>query len=269
MEKLEWVVSGAEKGVRLDRYLAEKVTGKSRTMIQQEIRAGRVFADGVPVEHPSQELRGGEHVVWESDQNRSSPHDLLRCPSSTRTRLFWWWTSLSGRSPTLEREARSDSREGLLVDRSLPLTEDPARPGIVHRLDKETSGLIVVAKTKSARLSEGAVRRTPRPEGVPRAGTRCIDEDEGAIDAPIARDPPTRGAWRCVLKGGRQRRSSACWSGERRRPCSSSSPVRDGRTRCASTFVTRATLSLETASTGQVWRNGSSFTPGGSSSLTR
>ena len=191
MEKLEWVVSGAEKGVRLDRYLAEKVTGKSRTMIQREIRAGRVFADGVPVEHPSQELRGGEHVVWESE-----PEPILS-PRPVAVSILYEDEALlvvdkpvgqvvhpgAGKhGPTLV--------EGLLVDRSLPLTEDPARPGIVHRLDKETSGLIVVAKTKSALDSlkaQFAERRVQKAYLALAQGV--IDEDEGAIDAPIARDP--------------------------------------------------------------------------------
>jgi len=80
--------------------------------------------------------------------------------------------------------------EALLATRALPVVDDPARPGIVHRLDKETSGVIVVAKTDHAlqalKLQFSAREVTKlylaQVEG-------AIEEEEGLIDAPVGRDP--------------------------------------------------------------------------------
>ena len=79
----------------------------------------------------------------------------------------------------------------LLVD--YPLTDDLLRPGIVHRLDKDTSGLMLVAKNEEAKealsmmLKKKEVKRTylALVEGV-------IKENRGTIDAPIGRDPNNR-----------------------------------------------------------------------------
>ena len=191
MEKVELVVTGAENGLRLDRYMAEKIQGTSRMTLQREIHAGHVSVNGVPAAHPSREMRSGERVVWEYD-----PVPIL-APRRAPLSIVYEDESLlvvdkaagqvvhpgAGRhDPTLV--------EALLMDRSLPETEDPARPGIVHRLDKETSGLIVVAKTHPALESlkeQFAERRVQKAYLAVVAGV--IDEDEGAIDAPIGRDP--------------------------------------------------------------------------------
>lgn len=93
--------------------------------------------------------------------------------------------------------------EGLLADRELPVADDPARPGIVHRLDKETSGVLIVAKTGLAIDSlkgQFANRMTRKHYIAVVDGT--FEETEGLIDAPIARDPaiPQRMA---IRAGGR------------------------------------------------------------------
>jgi 23S rRNA pseudouridine1911/1915/1917 synthase len=80
--------------------------------------------------------------------------------------------------------------EALLATRNLPPSDDPARPGIVHRIDKETTGILVVAKTPRALESlkrQFAERRVEKAYLAWVAGT--LDETEGAIDAPVGRDP--------------------------------------------------------------------------------
>ncbi len=191
MEKVELVVTEAEGGLRLDRYMAEKITGTSRTTLQREIHAGRVCVNGVPAEHPSREMRLGERVVWEYELEpilapRRAPLSIVYEDGSlllaNKAAGQVVHPGAGTHDPTLV--------EALLMDRSLPATEDPARPGIVHRLDKETSGLIVVAKTQSALESlkeQFAERRVQKAYLAVVAGV--IEEDEGVIDAPVGRDP--------------------------------------------------------------------------------
>jgi 23S rRNA pseudouridine1911/1915/1917 synthase len=80
--------------------------------------------------------------------------------------------------------------EGLLCDRQLPESDDPTRPGIVHRLDKDTSGVIVVAKTAAAltHLQNQFAARSVRKTYVA-VVSGVLAEDEATIDAPVGRDP--------------------------------------------------------------------------------
>ena len=85
---------------------------------------------------------------------------------------------------------RSGTLVNALLDKGIAGGEDPERPGVVHRLDRDTSGLMVLTKSEEAHaglvaaLSERRVRRVYRAlvvgEGLPHAGT---------IDSPVGRDP--------------------------------------------------------------------------------
>jgi 23S rRNA pseudouridine1911/1915/1917 synthase len=78
------------------------------------------------------------------------------------------------------------------------------RPGLVHRLDRDTSGLLVVAKTQRAlsRLSQHFQRRLVEKRYLAVLVGR-VEEDERTIDAPVGRDEAARPAWR-VREGGKQ-----------------------------------------------------------------
>lgn len=191
MEKIELRVRSEEAGVRLDRYLAGKIQGISRGEIQRTIRAGGVAIDGVTTSQPSRRLRAGEQVLWEA---------LLQ-PLLTPERIELPILHEDGQIVVVDKpvglvvhpgtgKSGSTLVEGLLVDRSLPPGDDPVRPGIVHRLDKETSGLIVVAKTRFAldSLKDQFALRKVTKLYLAQVGGR-ITEEEGLIDAPIGRDP--------------------------------------------------------------------------------
>jgi len=184
-------VDGVEAGIRLDRFLVSKAEDTSRGEIQRAIRAGRVRIDDQVVRTVSRTVRTGERVRWEA----LTPHGLL--PASLDLSILYEDEQVvvvdkpidlivhpgaGRRDPTLV--------EGLLTDRALPKTEDPLRPGIVHRLDKETSGAIVVAKTDLALASlkrQFAEREVEKLYLAVVEGS--VDEDEGWIDAPVGRDP--------------------------------------------------------------------------------
>lgn len=191
MGKIELKVAGEEDGLRLDRYLTEKIKGISRSEVQRAIRAGYVTIGDVAVIQPSRRLKGGERVLWEA------PVRSLLTPVRIDLAILYEDEDIvvvdkpvglivhpgaGVRDTTLV--------EGLLVDRSLPQGDDPVRPGIVHRLDKETSGLIVVAKSPSALDSlkeQFATRRVTKFYLTQVEGK--VVEEEGRIEAPIGRSP--------------------------------------------------------------------------------
>ena len=192
-------------GRRLDQALADAFPHLSRTEIQQEIRDGHVTVRGQTAARPAYRLRAGDTIGWEV------PDRPLLTPTSMPLTILYEDDALIAldkpcglvvhpgagtNEPTLV--------EGLLADRSLPVSDDPARPGIVHRLDKETSGILVVAKTLGAMASlqrQFADRMTKKHYVAVVDGT--FEETIGLIDAPIGRDPaaPQRMA---VRAGGRR-----------------------------------------------------------------
>lgn len=191
MKRIELKVTDEQVGLRLDRYLAERIEGSSRSEIQRAIRAGQVSIDGVTTRRPSHQLRTGEQVLW-----KVSLRPLL-IPTRIDLPILYENEEIIVIDKPVglvvhPGAGSSDTTlvEGLLVDRTLPQGDDPVRPGIVHRLDKETSGLIVVAKTDAAFESlkaQFAARRVTKVYVAQVEG--CIVEEEGVIDAPIGRNP--------------------------------------------------------------------------------
>jgi 23S rRNA pseudouridine1911/1915/1917 synthase len=191
MEDVFRAVEPGQEGQRLDQYLAQVGGGFSRSEIQRQIRAGRVSVGRRTIVQPSYRLRLGEKVSWSVHR----PPDLT--PAAIPLEVLYEDDDIvciskpaglvvhpgaGTREPTLV--------EALLAERELPTTDDPVRPGIVHRLDKETSGAIVVAKTPVAleslkkQFSDRTVRKLYLAEA-----SGSITESEGLIDAPMGRDP--------------------------------------------------------------------------------
>ena len=189
-EELRFSVAPGAVGDRLDRFLADR-SDISRSHVQLDIRAGHVRINGDPVVQTSYRLREHDEVVWALTQ---AP---LLTPAPLALQILFEDDQLvavdkpvglvvhpgAGTSETTLVEA-------LLADRRLPMSDDPARPGIVHRLDKETSGVLVVAKTHTALESlqaQFASRSTIKFYLAVVSGR--IEEDSAIIDAPIGRDP--------------------------------------------------------------------------------
>jgi len=191
MERIESIADEGAVGMRLDRFLASVRPDASRSAIQREIRDGNVHVSGAAVRQPARRLRGGEVIVW--SLRETPPLEPEPLPLSI---LYEDDALIAIDKPeglVVHPGAGTNATtlvEGLLSSRELPESDDPARPGIVHRLDKGTSGIIVVAKTKAAldslkgQFADRAIAKTYLAvvEGE-------IEEDEGTIDAPIGRDP--------------------------------------------------------------------------------
>ena len=177
----------AEEG-RLDAVVAT-MTGEARADVQRAIAAGKVHVDGEP-RSKSFRLRGGERLTIEIERDVSIAPEGPSVPIRYEDEHLVVIVKPTGvvTHPTVGR------RDGTLVNRLLgmgvPLA--PAggslRPGIVHRLDAGTSGLMVVAKTDPA---YAALRSMFRAHTVQRAYLALVRgvvaHDAFAVDAPLGR----------------------------------------------------------------------------------
>ena len=187
-----WTVPPAADGERLDRWLAAQLPELSRARIQSLIRDGNVQLGG-RVAKPSAKLTSGAQVTIEVPPEPSAsiepePMDVdvlhedadivvVDKPSG--------WVVHPGAG-----HARGTLVNGLLHGRELARGSDPSRPGIVHRLDKATSGVLVAAKTERAyaNLVEQFKARTVDKTYLALVHG-VLSESEGRIEAPIGRHP--------------------------------------------------------------------------------
>ncbi|HEX6208398.1 MAG TPA: RluA family pseudouridine synthase [Actinomycetota bacterium] len=184
---------------RLDAVLA-LAAGISRADAQRAIEAGGVLVDGEP-RPKSHRLRGGEQIEAElPEAGRLEPE-----PGGVPVRYEDEHLLIVAKPPGLVTHPTASRRTGTLVNRllgmgvSLSAGSDPDRPGIVHRLDAGTSGLMLVAKSDAAH--EGLVRLLAR-RAVEREYLALVrgvaEHDDFAVEAPLER----RGARVRVRRGG-------------------------------------------------------------------
>ena len=178
-------------GRRLDQVLAAAFPELSRTEIQQEIRAGKVTVSENIIARPAHRVRAGNRILWEI------PDKPVLTPGIIPLDILFedpFMVVINKASGIVVHPGAGTTEttlvEGLLVDRKLPVADDPARPGIVHRLDRETSGVIAVAKTRNAleALKQQFSDRATRKHYIAVVDGK-YDETEGHIDAPIGRNP--------------------------------------------------------------------------------
>lgn len=181
---------------RLDRYIADRMPGRSRSEIQRWIRDGAVTVD-VAAARANQKLTPGQVVVVRVPQ----PQQEKLLPEAIALDVVYEDKSLLvlNKPAGLVVHPSIGHRSGTLVNALLahcPELRSPdgdCRPGIVHRLDKDTSGLMVVAKSER-------VRRSLQQQFKERAVTKVylaliqghLSAPAGRIEAPIGRDPRQR-----------------------------------------------------------------------------
>ncbi len=196
MERKELTVSEGATGLRLDLWLATQLETLSRTRIQRLIASGLITLNGQAAK-PSTLLQGGEQVQVALPQEATLPQLIAEAMSLD---IIYEDDHLvvTNKPAGLvvypgAGHDQSTLIHGLLWGRTLASVGAPVRPGIVHRLDKETSGVIVVAKTDLAyyRLIEQFKRREVSKRYLALVHGVFV-EDEGRIEAPIGRDPQQR-----------------------------------------------------------------------------
>jgi len=202
-----FIAGSGDAGRRLDHFLQDKMSGYSRARLQSWIKEGRALVDGRPVK-ASHLLKRGERVEVtpaELPSLHATPEDL---PVQI---LYEDEAVIAIDKPCgLIVHAGAGAHSGTLVNRlvhhfqSLSGVGGELRPGIVHRLDKETSGVLLVARTDAAHraLAEQFAGRTVEKTYLALVHGR-IKADSGRITRPIARDPVRRTRMTTRLSSGR------------------------------------------------------------------
>jgi 23S rRNA pseudouridine1911/1915/1917 synthase len=217
-EERVFIVPAEAAGMRLDKFLADHLADISRSRIQGWIEKGRVTLDGRPA-RPSTRLDPGQCVrvfIPPPEEVRILPEPILLdilyedehllvinkpagmvvhpAPGHTSGTLV---NALLARFPAWAEldwwESEEDEEEA---------GADYPRPGIVHRLDKDTSGLLIVAKSAGARSALQAQFQARQVEKVYLALVHGVPPaPAGLIDAPIGRDPRQRKRMAVVAEG--------------------------------------------------------------------
>jgi 23S rRNA pseudouridine1911/1915/1917 synthase len=189
-------VEPAAAGTRLDRWLSERLTELSRARLQGLIRGGLVRVDGA-ASKAAHRLRGGERVEIEvppAAEETLAPESLpLAVVFEDDHVLVVDKPAGMVVHPGAGRSAGTLAAAVLAHTPTVAGVGGPRRPGIVHRLDKDTSGLLVVAKTQAAYddLVEQLAARTVTRRYLAVVHGR-VRASEGVVDAPIGRHPSDR-----------------------------------------------------------------------------
>jgi len=186
------------RGQRLDAWLTTQLENVSRARVQLLLSESKILVDGATGK-PSLKLRGGETVEIIGE---AAPPPLHATPEAISLDVIYEDEDLSvinkpaGMMVHAGSGASEDARNrGTLVNAllsryaQLSRSSDPLRPGIVHRLDKQTSGLIIVARNDAAhlKLSEMFSRRQIRKTYIALVHG-AVKNDHGTITASISRD---------------------------------------------------------------------------------
>ena len=189
-------------GLRLDQALARLFPDYSRSRLQTWVKSAHVAVDGVPG-RPSDKVRGGERVALRLDADADETRDLAQ--DIALAVVFEDDALLVIDKPAgLVVHPGSGNRSGTMLNALLhhaPALARLPRAGIVHRLDKDTSGLLVVAKTLAAQT--GLVRQL-QARAVRREYLALVvgaTPPEGRIEAPIGRHPVQRTRMAVVERG--------------------------------------------------------------------
>jgi len=204
-ESLTFRIGPDDVGVRLDAFLASQIEGWSRARLQRLIESEDVLVNG-KVSKPSYKLR--EHDELEVEL--ISPATTSFTPEAIPIEIVYEDDTLVvvNKPAGLVVHPAAGTHSGTLANalayhfQQLP-NATSVRPGIVHRLDRDTSGLLVVAKTEAAleNLSDQFRARTVYKSYAALVHGR-VSSDSGKIEEPLARDPSNRTRM-AVVRGGR------------------------------------------------------------------
>jgi 23S rRNA pseudouridine1911/1915/1917 synthase len=216
-QPLTLVVPPELAGQRLDRALCALAPAYSRSRAQEAIKNGQVRVDGRSAK-PSLVIETGQEIAVRPPAQDAPVPRTGGDESAPPLDVVYEDESVLvvNKPPGLVVHPAPGHERGTLVDAlrahapGLDAGADASRPGIVHRLDKDTSGLLVVAKTGPAHAALAAQlkeRRMVKRYLALVEGTMPVAE--GAIEAPIGRDPRQRQKMGIVAtaRGGREART--------------------------------------------------------------
>lgn len=195
-------VTPEEAGTRAD-VLCARISGASRSLVAQAAHDGLLRVNGEPSK-PSRVLTAGDVLTFEIPQ----PSQLIAVPETLPLRVVYEDDDLivvdkpAGMVTHPAHGARSGTLVNALLAHAGSLPGNPLRPGLVHRLDRDTSGLLVVAKNEKTLRALGRAmmaRRIAREyiglvHGIP-------EHARGRVEGPIGRDQHNRFKYAIVAGG--------------------------------------------------------------------
>lgn len=206
METVTLVVGEEHKGKRLDQYVSQEVDRLSRALVADLIKNGEIQVEGKKVK-ASHRIREGDLV----SVHIPPPQEVLLEPQDIPLQMVYEDRDLVivDKPQGMVVHPAHGNWDKTLVNALLYQVQDLSgingelRPGIVHRLDKDTSGLLVVAKNDQSHrhLAEQIKNHDFTREYTALVHGR-IRENQGRIEAPIGRDPRDRKKM-AVVVGGR------------------------------------------------------------------
>lgn len=189
----------ADKGqnpLRVDKYLMNRIENATRNKIQQAAKDGNILVNEEPVKS-NYKVKPGDviRIVF-----KHPPHEYLLTPEDIPIKIVYEDAHLVvvNKDAGMVVHPGHGNYSGTLINalafhfENLPVNSSE-RPGLVHRLDKDTSGLLVVAKTEEAmvNLSKQFHDKTPTREYVSLVWGD-MESDEGTIEGNIGRNPKNR-----------------------------------------------------------------------------
>ena len=202
-------VSPEEAGVRIDKYLAEQLPDITRSYLQKLLKDGSVQMNGKPVKASTKTAVGAviELTIPEPEEPEILPEDIPLDILYEDSDVL-----LINKPKDMVVHPAAGHYTGTLVNAlmyhckgDLSGINGVLRPGIVHRIDKDTTGVLIVCKNDKAhnalaeQLKEHSITRKYR-------AIVCgnLKEDEGTVDAPLGRHPQDRKKMAIVRTGGKR-----------------------------------------------------------------
>lgn len=204
----EWIAAPEDAGARLDAFLAGKME-KTRSSVQKLVEEENVRLNGAPAAKNAR-LREGDRV----EATEPPPEVLDVKPQNIPLDIVYEDQDLLvvNKPKGMVVHPAAGNPDGTLVNAllfhcgdSLSGINGVIRPGIVHRIDKDTSGLLIVAKNDRAHQSlaeQIAVHSFTRIYNAVVYG--IVKEEEGTVSAPIGRHPTDRKRMAVLSSGGRE-----------------------------------------------------------------
>lgn len=195
-EHFKFVAGKGQEPLRVDKFLMNFIENATRNKIQQAAKEGNIWVNDSIVKSNYKVKAGDEvRVMFEHP-----PYEFLLTPEDIPINIVYEDDVLLvvNKSPGMVVHPGHGNYSGTLINallhhiESLPLNSDE-RPGLVHRIDKDTSGLLVVAKTEAAmtHLAKQFHDKTSEREYIAIVWGN-VEDESGTIEGHIARNPKNR-----------------------------------------------------------------------------
>ena len=194
-----------EESGRIDKVLNERLKDYSRSQIQQWIKDGQVSVDEQPIKANYKVSKGDQILI-----RIPEPEELELLPEDLQLDIIYEDVVVVNKPQGMVVHPSAGHSHGTLVNgllhqiKDLSTINDVVRPGIVHRIDKDTSGLLMVAKNDQAHeaLAKQLKDKTSLRKYVALVHGE-IPHEKGRIEAPIGRSKVDR-KMQAVIEGGKE-----------------------------------------------------------------